>query len=192
MNYRISELRSRLQEGFASTWNLLSDTNYFLSRTSIFPQYEATLREWRHQLETYHHDTTLIAEIRKEIVTIRKDLRQQGYDLMLGHYRIKLADSYSENALSMGYKRCVLIRVDERVYTMSGQANHNELREMLSSHLNARGIRQNEAFHSLWYRWDNRLLHITGSYSESKDDYELLKEETNDFPFPYIKAFRKI
>ena len=192
MNYRVSELRSRLQEGFASTWNLLSDTNYFLSRTVLFPQYEATLREWRHQLESYHHDTALIAEIRKEIVALRKELRQQGYDLMLGHYRIKTSDSYSENALTMGYKRCVLICVDERVYTMSGQANHKELIDMLSQNLNARGIRQNETFHSLWYRWDNRLLLVTSSYSESKDDYEELKREMDESPFPYIKAFRKI
>lgn len=192
MNHPLAEWRSRLEEGFASTWKLLSDTNHFLSRTKIFNLYESQLRDWRHDLQTYRQDTVRVQEIRKEIVLLRKELRQQGYNLMLGKFQIRTEGFRSDDSLGLGYQRVVLICVDNQIYILTGQDNHNVLKEYLAERLNKLQVRQNRDFHSLWYRWDNRLLLIAGADSETKEDYEDFRKDVEDNPFLYIETFRKV
>lgn len=192
MNRPLGELRSRFEESFASTWKLLSDTNHFLSRTSIFGLYESQLRDWRHNLQTYRQDTERLQEIRKQIVLLRKELRQQGYNLMLGKFQIRLEGFRSDDSLALGYQRVVLICVENNIYLLTGQDNHNVLKEYLGERLNQIRVRQNRDLHSLWYRWDNRLLLISGADSETKEDYEEFRKDAEENPFLYIESFRKI
>jgi hypothetical protein len=77
-------LSTSLAEKFASTWVLLSDTTNFLSRTSIFEQYEDELRAMRQRLSSSKDNDRELKEIRAELIEMRAALRLQGYDLSLG------------------------------------------------------------------------------------------------------------
>jgi hypothetical protein len=188
----MGELKSRLKENFASTWKLLSDTNHFLSRTPIFVQYESLFRKWRLQLQTHKNNSEVLQDVRKEIVSLRKNLRLQGYNLMLGQYQIKVEGFRSDNAMALGFQRAVLTCIDRQVFLMSGQDNHNELKSRLGQRLIEKRLRQKEDLHSLWYLWDNRLLLLSGADSEPPEHFEHFRGEVEADPYFYIAAFLKV
>ncbi len=165
-------------EYFASVWTLMSDTTIFLSNnTKIFHQYEAQLRELRHRLEKNRTDTEVMQEVRQELVVIRKALRMQGYNLRLGSLDLRLEGFRNDDAISEGFTRCVLfLAEDGDVLYISGMANHIELDSALESRMAATGYRSISSKHYLWYKWENRVLILSGAASETKDDFEDFKD----------------
>jgi hypothetical protein len=167
-----------LNEYFATVWTLMSDTTIFLTNnTKIFYQYEAQLRELRHRLEKNRTDTEVMQDVRKELVIIRKALRMQGYNLRLGSLDLKLEGFRNDDALSHGFIRCVLfLAEDGDILYISGTANHIDLDSALESRLAAGGYRPIESKHFLWFKWENRVLILSGAASETQDDFEDFKE----------------
>jgi len=186
----LGHIRDRFEENFASVWKLLSDTDHFLSRTPLFDQYENRIRLWRYQLQIYRNDTDRIGEIKKEIVVLRKELRQGGYNLRLGQYTVEFQGFRSDDAPRFGFRRAVLIEINRKVYLLCGSENHNELKYYLGGRLTSSGISYNRDFHSIWFTWDNRLLIISGADSETKEDFEDLRKDVERNEFIYIDAFR--
>jgi hypothetical protein len=188
----IDSLKGSIQERFASVWKLLYDTDRFLSRTPLFAQYEMRLREWRRELQLRKNDSMRLTEIRGEIVTLRRELRSRGYNLRLGEFDLEISGFRSDDALGIGFARAVLAVAQKGMVALAGQGNHLELQEMLYSRLRGAGLGNLSGMHSLWYRWDNRLLRISGADSETKDDFGKLRTLAESESMRIIAAFREL
>ncbi len=188
----MDNLRESLQERFSSVWKLLFDTDRFLSRTDLFDSLEANLRSWRRQLQEKQNDADELGRIRGEIVALRRDLRKRGYNLRLGSYDLEIAGFRSDDALGLGFARAVLTLTSGGMRALAGQANHNELQEYILNDIHRRGLSLKGHIHSLWYRWDNRLLRVSGADSEGKEEFEELRRLAEDREMEIIAAFRAL
>ncbi|MEI6876390.1 MAG: hypothetical protein WCL50_14820 [Spirochaetota bacterium] len=163
-------LLQKLSENFSSTWKLLSETTYFLSRASILHLYENELKEMRHDLESHRNNRETITRIKNQIIEIRRALRMSGYDLSLADYNL-VVDEFKNDAAMATHRRMVLFIGNGRLWIKTGEANHNTLFEYLSQEIKG----DIEQVHYLWYRWNGKTLYLSGSDSEDKADYEKLK-----------------
>src|SRR5208283_758504 len=101
-------ITTSIAERLASTWVLLSDTTNFLSRTSVFPQYESQLRDLRLRLSSSKQDDREVQAIRRELIELRAALRLQGYDLSLGALDLSIKGFRNDSAVAEGFKRIVI------------------------------------------------------------------------------------
>ena len=174
----IKSALTNLNEYFASVWTLMSDTTIFLSNnTKIFYQYESQLRELRHRLERNRKDSEVMQQVRQELVYIRKSLRMQGYNLHLGSLDLRLEGFRNDDAISEGFTRCVLFLMEDGdIVYITGMSNHIELDDALERRQAAMGYRPVIGKHFLWFKWQNRVLILSGAASETKDDFEEFRE----------------
>jgi hypothetical protein len=174
----------------------MSDTTIFLSNhTKIFDQYEPMLRRLRHRLEQNRSDLEIHREIRGELVALRKNLRHQGYNLRLGSIELKLEGFRNDDSLGEGFLRCVIaIMEDHSVYYVTGTSNHIELDERLETIISTgRAAGKNQlSRHFLWFRWINRVLVLSGAATETKDNFDDLREYTAEHKDSLLKSLAKI
>jgi hypothetical protein len=168
-------LTTSLSERLATTWVLLSDTTNFLSRTSIFNQYEEQLREMRLRLSSANGDDRSVRLIRKELTEMREALRVQGYDLSLGALELSIKGFRNDAAISEGFKRIVIFIGPKDIWFITGEDNHRSLHDFLESECEKRRIVDIQQKHYLWFRWNHGLLMISGADSEVAEDFEELK-----------------
>jgi len=168
-------LTSSISERLASTWTLLSDTTNFLSRTSIFLQYEAQLRDMRSRLASARDNIDELRAIKRELTELREALRLQGYDLSLGKLELAIKGFRNDAAVAEGFKRLVLFIGDRDLWLIGGTDNHIVLHDHLEEECVRRGISDIRQKHYLWYSWNHGLLMISGADSEPKDDFEELR-----------------
>lgn len=164
-----------IAERFASTWLLLSDTTNFLSRTSVFDQYELQLKELRRRLSLSKDDDKTLKLVREELIELRASLRLQGYDLSLGALELSVKGFRNDASIAEGFRRLVLFIGRRDLWFITGEDNHIALHDRLESECERRGVTELEQKHYLWYRWSNGLLMISGADSEAADDFEQLK-----------------
>jgi hypothetical protein len=122
----------------------------------------------------------IIKEIHSELVDLRKELRLLGYDVSLGQYRLVFDGFRHDDSLRDGFKRMVLYILDDYFLWLTGDANHIELAEILDQqitrHSQATGKKvQIRGKHYLWYLRTKQELILSGSDTETKEDYERLK-----------------
>jgi hypothetical protein len=168
-------IRTSLAERMATTWVLLSDTTNFLSRTSIFAQYESQLRDLRFRLATKNADDLELRSIRKELTELRAALRVQGYDLSLGGLELSVKGFRNDASLAEGFKRIVIFIGARDLWFITGEDNHRALHDYLEGECERRGISSIKHKHYLWYRWNHGLLLISGSDSEGAEDFARLQ-----------------
>jgi len=170
----LANLASSLSERRASTWVLLSDTTNFLSRTSVFAQYEAELMEMRRLLNSSSGSSENERLVRKELTELRQALRVQGYDLSLGKLELSFQGWRNDASTVEGFRRLVLFLGKNGIWYSSGEDNHMVLHDQLDAALRATDA---EIFqkHYLWYRWNHGQLILSASDTERKDDFEALK-----------------
>jgi len=172
----VRRLAAGLSERFASTWRLLSDTTIFLSRTSIFGQYEQELTEMRGRLTSASKNEAVANEVRRQLIALRTSLRLGGYDLTLGALELAIRGFRNDAAVVEGFKRMVLFIGPRDIWAVAGEENHRALHDLLEQGLKQwRDIEVSQK-HYLWFQWNNNLLTISGADTEAKDDFELLKE----------------
>ena len=191
---RFEKIINNINEHFSSAWVLLSDTTIFLTNnTKIFHQYEPDLRRLRKRLESNSNDYENIREVRQDIAQIRKTLRLQGYNLKLGSMDLKVQGFRNDDAISKGFRRCVLyIMEDGNVLYTTGLSNHIDLESEMESRLMTSGYRPVEIKHYLWYKWTNRVLILSGGATETAEDFELFKEYVSQNKDHLLKKLRKI
>jgi hypothetical protein len=166
---------SSLSEKLASTWVLLSDTTNFLSRTSVFDQYEGELRALRQQIAAAKADERSLHEARVELIAMRAALRMQGYDLSLVSYDLSIKGFRNDAAVAEGYRRAVIFIGEKELWAIVGDENHRALHDYLESQCERRRISGILQKHYLWYRWNARLLLISGADSETAEDFSELQ-----------------
>jgi hypothetical protein len=176
-------LRAFLSDRFSDSWRLLSETTQFLSRTPVFSQYEEQLRSWRQLLQSTAKNSEASGKIRGEIVELRKSLRREGYDLSLAGQRLTVDTFRNDTALGNGFRRVVIFFCEDGAYWLSGDENHLTLDELLERQMDS--IRRNDrnqakslqiySKHYLWYRRSRNELILSGSDTETKENFERLK-----------------
>jgi hypothetical protein len=147
-------------------------------RTPVFSSYEEELRSWRRDLQAAGKDGEESRRIRQEIIELRSSLRRQGYDLSLVRQSLVLEGFRNDTSLGEGFRRLVVFFGDDNAYWLSGDNNHVTLAELLERQLNARSARRRDIIrskHYLWYRRKGNVLILSGSDSETKEDFERLK-----------------
>jgi hypothetical protein len=164
-----------LSERLATTWVLLSDTTNFLSRTSVFNQYELQLRDLRFRLSNSKNDDRELHDIKKELIELRAGLRLQGYDLSLGALDLSIKGFRNDSAMAEGFKRIVLFIGTRDLWFITGEENHRVLHDYLESECERKRSIDIRQKHYLWFRWNHSLLLISGADSETADDFEELK-----------------
>lgn len=164
-------LSTSLAEKLASTWVLLSDTTNFLSRTSVFDQYEDELRGMRQRLASSKGDDREIKEIRVALTEMRAALRLQGYDLSLGALDLSIKGFRNDAAIAEGFRRIVIFIAMKDVWYITGEDNHSSLHDFLEAECDKRRVTDIVQKHYLWFRWNNGLLMISGADSEAGDDF---------------------
>jgi hypothetical protein len=163
---------------FSDTWKLLSETSRFLSRTAVFAYYEEDLRSWRLNLQSAGKDGEEARRIRLEIIELRRSLRQQGFDLSLARQNLVLDGFRNDASLGEGFRRVVIFFGDEELYWLSGDYNHITLADLLERQMNAYSHKRRSAIrskHYLWYLRRGNDLIISGSDTETKEDFSRLE-----------------
>jgi hypothetical protein len=166
-----------LSDRFTDVWKLLSDTTSFLSRTPEFHHYEEQLRSWRLELQSSKTGETA-QKIRKEIAELRKALRFQGYDLSLGSQTLNVDHFRNDASLKDGFKRVVIFFTNSGILWLGGEENHIMLAEYLESRIQNNLADDHIKIigkHYLWYRRRGNELTLSGSDTETKEDFERLK-----------------
>ncbi len=164
-------------ESFASTWQLLSDTNNFLSRVDKLSLYEQELKRWREQLSRFRRSAEIVRQVREEVVALRRDLRLQGHDLRLGSRDIRVEGFRHDDSMAEGFRRLVLCITESEIYYLAGELNHGELADLLTKRLQQPQAAHHRAYdtHYLWYAWRNQVLVLSGSASETRENFERFK-----------------
>ena len=170
--------KSRLTDRFSDAWKLLSETSGFLSRTPVFILYEEDLRSWRLELQRAGKDGDEHKRIRQEIIELRASLRHQGFDLSLAKQNLLLEGFRNDAALGEGFRRVVIFFCEDDAYWLAGDDNHITLAELLERQLYSTGRKHSGAIrskHYLWYCRRGNDLILSGSDTETKEDFERLK-----------------
>ena len=171
-----TSLKNLLSDKVTTTWQLLSETDYFLSKAGLISSYENQIRELRKRLNLASNPVKekLIREVHSEIVDIRKELRLLGYDVSLGKHRLVFDGFRHDDSISKGFKRIVLFISDDCFFWLTGEANHLELAQILEQQIVRKTVKITGK-HYLWYLRTKQELILCGAASEMKEDYERLK-----------------
>ncbi|MDR2784732.1 MAG: hypothetical protein LBB83_02340 [Treponema sp.] len=185
-----------LSDHFKDVWKLLSETSLFLSRAGEIETYESQLRQWRSELQSFSKNVPEIQRIRLEIIALRKHLRLLGYDLSLGSQYLILDGFRNDAALAEGFRRVVLYLSTNIIYYLAGDSNHIELANYLEKQLAAKRMisERNRILdkHYLWYARRGQNLYLSGSDTESREDYERLKAEVEANVFLFLRCLKKL
>ncbi len=187
-----SRISDFLKDRFTSDWKLLSETESYLSKTPEYHMYELQFKEWRRKLQSSQAGTADIGRIRSEIVALRRELRLMGYDLSLGLVRLVFDGFRNDDSLAEGFKRLVICICNSSVYFLQGSANHITLGEELEDTLLKRGLLVSPEFHYLWYLRTPSALILSGSATETKDDFARLEARGSANPLNLLTALRDI
>jgi hypothetical protein len=193
---RTQRIVDALSDRFSDAWKLLSETSLFLSRTKEMDAYESQLRQWRADLQSFRKNPTEVQRIRLEVITLRKHLRLQGYDLSLGSQYILLDGFRNDAALAEGFRRVVLYLASSTIYYLAGDSNHIELANYLERQLmTERVLNEHNRIldkHYLWYARQGHNLTLSGSDTEGKEDYERLKAEVDANVFLFLRCLKRL
>ncbi len=172
---------------------LLSETENCLQYTPEYPAYERQFAQWRRALKDTRNGGVELAEIRSQIVALRRAMRLSGYDLSLGLVRLNLDGFRSDEALAQGFRRLVICFSGTALYTHSGSDNHLVLAEQLSGRLEqSRLLIAPTESHYLWYRRTARELTLSGSATETKEAYQRLRDRAAANPLKLLTALKQL
>jgi len=187
---KASKLATALTDQFSDVWKLLSDTENFLSRARQYAHYEDQLREWRSDLQGAPRNGDVSARVKRELVEIRKSLRLQGYDLSLGSQVLVFDGFRNDSCLRYGFRRLVLAIADTGVYHLTGEDNHVVLCGFLDDWLEKMKIWPIRERHFLWYRRNKNELVLSGSDTETKENFDRLAQIGNAQPLLLLSALK--
>ena len=130
--------------------------------------------DMRRRLSMAARDSDTEREVRAGLGELRKALRLQGYDLSLGKLELSIQGWRNDAAEVEGFRRLVVFCGKRELWYLEGEGNHQELHDNLDAALRSRSCEVAEK-HYLWYRWNHGQLILSGSATESRDDFEALK-----------------
>ncbi|NNM66675.1 MAG: hypothetical protein HKM06_01555 [Spirochaetales bacterium] len=183
---------SNLQEEFTSVWTLLNDTSTALARAKLFQEYENDLRTWRSLLQRRGQDPQVTSEVRQNLKALRTQLRSQGLELILGQKDIVTKGWRHDDAVLDGFRRCVLLVQARDVFWITGSESHGQLKSALGARLGMNDIDSWPGVHSLWFRWVNKTLELSGADSEPAQEWEIFRRLVDEKKNFLIKRLQNL
>lgn len=166
-----------LSKKITEVWNLLNETALFLARTKVRARFENQIAVLRSQLQKAPSNPAVIKEIYVSLTGLRQQLRLAGYDLSMGKYALIFDGFRNDDSLGSGFARAVLYIGDKNFYWKTGEDNHIMLAASMDSLLaKSRGSDQIRGIHYLWFLKTKTTVVLSGSATETAEDYEKLKE----------------
>jgi hypothetical protein len=176
--FRQNLSNASLSKKITEVWNLLNETALLVNRTAIGRHYEGRLGVLRVQLQKAPANPNIIKEVYAGITGIRQQLRLSGYDLSMGKYTLVFDGFRNDDSLGSGFKRAALFIGTEHFYFRTGDDNHLMLAAALENAL-AKNPRPESILeiHSLWFQRTKTTFTLSGSATETAEDYQKLKEQ---------------
>jgi site-specific recombinase len=156
-------------------WRLLNETALFLQRTAARKNFEAPLAVLRGMLQKSPDNVSVINEVFRHLVELRKQLRTAGYDLSVAKYRLLFDGFRNDDSLAEGFTRLVIFIAEAAFYWKTGDENHLALAVFLERQLEKRKITAILEMHYLWYQRTKTKLILSGAATERPEDFEQLK-----------------
>ncbi len=163
-----------------------------MSHTPDFHEYEQQFKEWRTKLQNRTTADTELVTIRSEIVTLRKILRLNGYDLSLGLQKLSVKGFKNDDSLAEGYRRVVLCFCDPALYFQTGQANHVTIGTELLETLTRKSLLVHPEMHYLWFLRKPKELLLSGSATETAKDFQRLEARAGANPMKLLSSLRNL
>ncbi|MDR1429853.1 MAG: hypothetical protein LBI85_06145 [Spirochaetaceae bacterium] len=185
-----TRLINLLTDKFSGVWKLLSDTGTCLECTALADQYEEQLRQWRHDLS---RGGDYPEKVRAEIVALRRHLRKAGYDLTLGGQKLLFDGFRNDASLAQGFWRVVLFTSPYQFFFLSGEENHIMLGGFLEASIERWNLRERPRItgkHYLWYLRQKDTLILSGSDTETPEDYHRIRALGEADPLLFLSRLR--
>jgi hypothetical protein len=165
-----------LSKKITEVWNLLNETTLLVNRTVVRGRFENQLAVLRGQLQKAPANPNIIKEVYSRITGIRQQLRLAGYDLSMGKYALIFDGFRNDDSLGSGFKRAVLFIGTESFYWQTGDENHIMLAAAME-HLLSKSPKPVPILeiHYLWFQRTKTTFTLSGSATETAEDYEKLK-----------------
>ncbi|MDR2313715.1 MAG: hypothetical protein LBE02_04205 [Spirochaetaceae bacterium] len=158
-------------------WRLLDETALLLCRTALENRFARQVTILRAQLQRAPANPAMLQEVKGALVELRKQLRLAGYDLSMGKYTLVFDGFRNDDCTSAGFKRLVLFMDGSGVlYWKTGEENHLMLASMLERALSKAPQRTIVDMHYLWFLRTKTTLILSGSATETAEDYRRLKD----------------
>ncbi|GHV86342.1 hypothetical protein AGMMS50230_19500 [Spirochaetia bacterium] len=165
-----------LSKKINEVWGLLNETALLVSRTAVRKRFENQLALLRARLQSAPANPAVLAELQTALTELRRQLRLGGYDLSMGKYTLILDGFRDDDTFGSGFIRAVLfIAKDGTFYTKTGDDNHSMLASMLEQLLRKIPGLEIMDMHYLWYLRTKTTITLSGSATETAEDYEHLK-----------------
>jgi hypothetical protein len=184
-----------LSDRFSNEWKLLSETTLFLSRINELHSYENQLRALRSKLHNARGHKEVIRNVRRELTELRRHLRLEGHDLSLAKQHIVFDGFRNDTSLYDGFTRAVLFLTQNEIYWIGGTENHITLDSYLERQMSNLYLKERARItskHFLWYKRDGNNLILSGSDSESKEDYAHLEAAGEANPFWFLSRLKNL
>jgi hypothetical protein len=175
--FRQNLSNAALSKKITEVWNLLNETALLANRTAVSGRCQSRLGVLRAQLQKAPANPNIIKEVYAGITGIRQQLRLSGYDLSMGKYTLVFDGFRNDDSLGSGFKRVVVFIGTEHFYFRTGDDNHLMLAAALENNL-AKNPRLESILeiHSLWFQRTKTIFTLSGSATETAEDYQKLKE----------------
>ena len=158
-------------------WALLNETALLLNRTAIRKRFETQMGILRERLQGAPANPAALHNVQGALAELRKELRLAGYDLSMGKYALHFDGFRNDDALGTGFCRVVLfIGDDGTFYTKTGDDNHIMLATMLERIVAKSPDVHIADIHYLWYQRTRTSITLSGSATETAEDYRRLEE----------------
>ncbi|MDR1389696.1 MAG: hypothetical protein LBJ31_06940 [Treponema sp.] len=158
-----------------AVWRLLNETSVFLQRCAALRKYEPQIFILRGQLQKSPGNITIIHEVFRGLLELRKKLRLSGYDLSVAKYRLVFDGFRNDDCLAGGFYRLVIGIAKDAFYWKTGDENHITLAAFLEQSLAGKRSVEIRETHYLWYKRTKTSLVLSGAVTEKPEDFERLK-----------------
>jgi hypothetical protein len=162
-------------------WKLLDETASLLNRTAVRSRFEKQLAAIAVRFQSAPVNLPVLKEVHAALTELRKQLRLLGYDLSMGKYTLIFDGFRNDDVLGRFTRMVLAIDQNGGFYWKTGDANHETLYHLLDSLIRRNdlagkhpGIEIRDR-HYLWFLRTKSSLILSGSATESAEDYERLK-----------------
>ncbi|MDR2210189.1 MAG: hypothetical protein LBO65_01785 [Spirochaetaceae bacterium] len=157
-------------------WGLLNETALLLRRTALEDRFIRQMAVLRTQLQRTPANPAMLREVQGALVELRKQLRLAGYDLSMGKYTLIFDGFRNDDCINAGFNRLVLF-MDRSgsFHWKTGEENHLMLASMLERTMGKAPERSIVDMHYLWFLRTRTTLILSGSVTETAEDYQRLK-----------------
>ena len=175
-SFRDNLSAASLAKKITEVWNLLNETALMVNRTKVRARFENQLALLRSRLQKAPAAAAVVKEVYVNLTGLRQQLRLCGYDLSMGKYTLIFDGFRNDDSLGTGFRRAVLYIGEKNFYWKTGDENHIMLAAALDS-LMAKSQSREQIFgiHYLWFLKTRSTVTLSGSATETAEDYEKLK-----------------